>query len=461
MPDLLLAPDGWRKEQVLWIDSAGLVAGIGPPPEGFPEGVPVERLPGRVLLPGLVNAHSHAFQRALRGRAESRGDGPDDFWSWRSRMYHLALTLSPEQLRVVSRMAFLEMLLSGITSVGEFHYLHRSPQGTPYSDPNLLAGEVIGASDELGLRIVLLRVAYARAGQERAAEGAQLRFCDGSLDAFAKASEQLEAAIRNRPRVSMGLAPHSVRALPRDWLRPIGELALRHGWVVHMHLSEQPREVESCRAEHGGLRPVELVATEGLLSPAFTAVHAIHLSPEEIRSLGRAQSTVCACPSTERNLGDGVVPAVDLLAAGVPLALGSDSQATVDLLEDARELELHLRLTRGARCLIGAADADSSRQARVLWEAATIGGARSLGLPVGNLEVGRPADFFTLALEDPSLAGSSGATLLASIVFGASPRAVREVAVGGRWLVRQGRHAAQEEILSDFSRVQEELWAQI
>jgi formimidoylglutamate deiminase len=456
LPDLLLTPDGWRQGEALWIDSQGAVAGIGPPPGG----VPIERLPGRVLLPGLVNAHSHAFQRALRGRAESRGAGPDDFWTWRSRMYHLARTLSPEQLGIVSRMAYLEMLLSGITSVGEFHYLHRTPEGTPYSDPNLLAGKVLEAADELGLRIVLLRVAYARAGERRAAEGAQLRFCDGSLDDFSKACEQLERQVRDLPRASMGLAPHSVRALPRDWLQPIGKLAAAHGWVVHMHLAEQPKEVEACRAEHGGLRPVELVAAEGLLSPRFTAVHAIHLTPGEIASLGRAQSAVCACPTTERNLGDGVVPAPELLAAGVPLALGSDSQATTDILEDARELELHLRLTRGARCLLGPAGGDPSSEARVLWDAATRGGARSLGLPVGALEAGRPADFFTLALADPSLAGASGESLLASIVFGASPRAIREVAVGGRLLIQEGRHAAQEGIVADFAKVQEEIWAQ-
>jgi formimidoylglutamate deiminase len=175
--------------------------------------------------------------------------------------------------------------------------------------------------------------------------------------------------------------------------------------------------------------------------------------------LGRAPSTVCACPTTERNLGDGVVPALELREAGVPLALGSDSQATIDLLEDARELELHLRLTRGARCLLGAADAGAPEPARVLWNAATQGGARSLGLPVGALEPGRPADFFTLALEDPSLAGASADTLLASVVFGASPRAVREVAVAGRFLVREGRHPDQDRIVADFGRVQEELWA--
>jgi formimidoylglutamate deiminase len=336
--------------------------------------------------------------------------------------------------------------------------LHRSTEGTSYADPNLLAGEVLGAADEIGLRVVLLRVAYAQAGAGRPAEGAQGRFCDGSLEAFASAAESLEHQIRDRPLQRMGVAPHSVRAVPREWLEPLRDLASRHGWVMHMHLAEQPQEVAACRAAYG-LTPVEIAIEAGLLAPTFTAVHAIHLAPGEARALGRGSSTVCACPTTERNLGDGVVPAVDLLDAGVPLALGSDSQATIDLLEDARELELHLRLLQGKRCLLGPRGGDASALARVLWGAATVGGARSLGLSTGVLQIGHQADFFTLSLGDPSLAGASGESLLSSVVFGATPRAVQEVAVGGRFLIRQGCHPAQEEVIADFARVQEELWA--
>src|SRR5690606_17370469 len=291
----------------------------------IPDGADVLRLPNRLLVPGLVNAHSHAFQRAIRGRTESREPGreSDDFWSWRERMYHAALRLDPDDLEAVSRMAFLEMVLSGITAVGEFHYLHHPAEGGRYADPDELALRVFHAAKTVGIRIVLLRVGYARAGHDRPAHPRQMRFVDERVEDVIEAADRLAAR-----GIAVGLAPHSVRALPLPWIRAMAEHARRNGWPLHMHVSEQPREIEQCLAEHG-LRPVALLDREGLVDERFTGVHAIHLAPEEIEALGRARANVCACPTTERNLGDGIVPARELFALGATISFGTDSQVEI------------------------------------------------------------------------------------------------------------------------------------
>lgn len=428
---------------------AGGTLHVGPDgrllPEGpVPAGAHVVRMPGRVLLPGLVNGHSHAFQRLIRGRTEyvAAGQGQDDFWSWREAMYRAAEALSPEEVYVASRQAFLEMVLSGITAVGEFHYLHHEPDGTPYVRRNALAHEVIRAAREVGLRIVLLRVGYARAGFRAPENPRQRRFIDKDVDAFLLAVQELIQETRGQPGVSVGLAPHSVRAVPREWLAVLA--GIRGDLPVHMHVAEQPKEIEACMAEHG-LRPVELLEELGVLEARFTAVHAVHVTEKEVRLLGEAGAGVCACPSTERNLGDGIVPAERLAEAGARLCLGSDSQATVDLLDEARQLEGHLRLSQMRRAVLdpggGAVDGLAAR----LFEMATVNGARSLGLLTGTLEPGAPADFFTMDLHHPSLVGASPSSLLAGVVFGADKAAVRDVAVDGRLVVRDGHHPAMEE----------------
>ena len=296
------------------------------------------RLKGRALLPGLVNAHSHAFQRVIRGRTEHRSHHTtDSFWTWREQMYAAANRLSPEEIYNASRLAFLEMALTGITAVGEFHYIHNAPDGSTYDDPNLLAREVIRAAHDVGIRIALLRVAYARAGFEMEANPQQVRFIEHSPDTYLKHLEQLlDAPEMKTGMVWAGVAPHSVRAVPLDYLKTIVNFANERGLPVHMHLAEQPAEVSACIQEYGR-SPVALLDTEGLLSNRFTAVHAIHVSPKAIAALARAGAIVCACPTTERNLGDGVVPVDAYFDAGVRVSLGSDSQIQIDLVEDARE----------------------------------------------------------------------------------------------------------------------------
>jgi len=437
------------------------------------------RLANRALLPGMVNAHSHAFQRVLRGRTEYRTGARDSFWTWRELMYSAATRLTPEDIYDASRMAFLEMALSGITAVGEFHYLHHGPGGEPYDDPNLLAKQVIRAAGDVGLRIALLRVAYARSGFQTEPNPKQARFIEANAEKYLNNLQSLADAVSVSestpeacaPSAWVGVAPHSVRAVPLDYLREVIGYATERGLKVHMHVAEQPAEVSACVEEHGRT-PVALLETEGLLSENFTAVHAIHVTPKAIGGFAKTKAMVCACPTTERNLGDGVVPADEYLKQGVPICLGTDSHAQIDLFEDARELEYHLRLQKLERAVLDGHPAaripessstvpngQVSAPAGRLFDCATINGARSIGAPNGTLDAGQPADFFSVDLDDPSIAGASPEDLLSSIVFAASRAAVREIVVGGKPIVSEGRHLIQDEIVERFGELQKRLWS--
>jgi len=393
-------------------------------------------LAGRAMLPGLVNVHSHAFQRVIRGRTEKRTADRDTFWTWRVAMYHAAMNISAEAMYHVARMAFLEMALSGITTVGEFHYVHHYSNGTPYQDRNSMALAVVRAAREIGIGIVVLRTAYVRAGFGKPSDPGQARFITARVEDFIADTEEL------RKTVAVGVAPHSVRAVPLDYLREVAQYARSNGLPLHMHVAEQPAEVEACIAEYGR-RPVELLHDEGILDDRFTAIHAIHITEEEARFLGT--STVCACPTSERNLGDGAVPAGRLYSAGARICFGSDSNIQIDLLEDARQLEYHLRMNRLERTILPGG-------APGLFQSATESGAHSLQAPGGKLAISRAADFFTVDLDDPSIAGSPRDTLIDNIVFSLERTAIRDVAVNGNLIVQDGRHRLQEEITREFAR---------
>ena len=426
LPDLIYVDGRFQSGRAVLCDSGGSIVEITDNPGD------AIRLSGRAMLPGMVNAHSHAFQRAIRGRTEHRSQhSTDSFWTWREQMYAAANSLEPEDIYDVSRMAFLEMALTGITAVGEFHYLHHSRNGSPYSDPNLLEREVIRAARDVGIRIALLRVAYARAGYQIEPNPQQVRFIEDTPDLYLKNLEQLLDV--NDDMAWIGVAPHSVRAVPLDYLKTIVAFANERALPVHMHVAEQPAEVEACIVEHGR-SPVALLETEGLLSKRFTAVHAIHVTPKAIAALARNGALVCACPTTERNLGDGVVPVDAYFDAGVRVALGSDSQIQIDLLEDARELEYHLRLRKMERNVL------APMLAQRLFDCATVNGAASIGFDGGRITPGAPADFFTVDLNDPSIAGASVDDLLTNIVFSLSQRAVRDVVVAGKRIVEDGKH---------------------
>jgi formimidoylglutamate deiminase len=418
------------------------------------------RLPNRAILPGFVNVHSHSFQRVIRGRTEHRtATQHDTFWTWRESMYHAANLLSPDAIYHAARMAFLEMLLSGITTVGEFHYLHHAPGGTPYEDRNLLAFQILRAADEVGIRIALLRTAYVRAGWHKADDPRQARFITSRVDDFLADTDRLRASIPNvcKPgRAWVGVAPHSVRAVPLDYLCKVAAYARAHDLPLHMHVAEQPAEVDACVGEYA-MRPVELLHEHGVIDSHFTGVHAIHITADEIGDLAKSKATVCACPTTERNLGDGTVPADALYNAGVGICFGSDSNVQIDSLEDARSLEYHLRLNRLERVVL-ALDADRDSLARRLFASTTETGAASLSAPGGRLEVTRPADFFTVDLDDPSIAGAGPDALLNHIVFSLERTAIRDVCIGGDLVVRDGCHPLKDEIVRQFGGVQKSLW---
>jgi formimidoylglutamate deiminase len=393
-------------------------------------------------------------------------------------MYSAATRLTPEDIYDAARMAFLEMALSGITAVGEFHYLHHAPDGGPYDDPNLLAKEVVRAARDVGLRIALLRVAYARSGYQTEPNPKQQRFIEHDPVLYLKHVEGLKADLDQAGDEAawVSVAPHSVRAVPLDYLRQVTAYANEHQLQVHMHVAEQPAEVSACVEEYGRT-PIALLDTEGLLSERFTAIHAIHVTAKAIPALARSGAIVCACPTTERNLGDGVVPADEYFKQGVAVCLGSDSHAQIDLLEDARELEYHLRLQKLERAVLDGGNptvregafADKSEKSTLpngrvsaiavrLFDCATVNGARSIGAAGGALEAARPADFFTVALDDPSLAGASPDDLLASIVFASTRAAVREVVVGGKPIVSEGHHLIQDDVVERFNDLQKRLW---
>ncbi len=454
-PELIYSNGAFQTARAINCDERGFITAIRPAQDVNQ----VTSLKNRAALPGLVNAHSHAFQRVIRGRTEYRTtESKDSFWTWREMMYSAAERLTPEDVYDASRMAFLEMALSGITAVGEFHYLHHAPNGQPYDDSNLLAKQVMRAAQDVGLRIALLRVAYSRSGFETEPNPHQRRFIESDAGTYLKNLEELIEYPGESTTAWAGLAPHSVRAVPLDYLHAIIAFGNQRNLPIHMHVAEQPAEVAACIAEYGR-SPVALLSTEGLLSERFTAVHAVHVSPKGVGMMAQARAIVCACPTTERNLGDGVVPADLYFQNGVRVALGTDSHVEIDLLEDARELEYNLRLQKLERVVLSPETSQTrSALAARLFECATSQGAASIGSPSGSLEDGRAADFFTVDLDDPSIAGAAPEALLASIVFSLSRTAVKDVFVGGKRIVEDGRHAQQEEILERFKKLQNKLW---
>jgi formimidoylglutamate deiminase len=412
-----------------WVDQPCIVVG----PDGTitatlpspPADAMVHDLGPSLLLPGFINAHSHAFQRAIRGATHHRGaQDPSSFWSWREAMYRTATSLSPDDVYDVTRRAFAEMLASGITCVGEFHYLHHQADGRPYDDPNELSHQVQRAAASVGIRLVLLEVFYARAGHGTPPLPEQRRFCDADVDAYLARVDALRLA-----GADVGITPHSVRAVPREALTELARYANAHGLPIHTHLSEQPRENEECLAEHNRT-PAAVFADTGCLerAGAFTAVHAVHTTPQDQRLLSGHH--VCACPTTEADLGDGIVPAVALRDAGARLCLGSDSNAVIDLIQEARLLEMDERLAARARLRL--CDTEG-RLGHALLEAATRGGASALGQAhrLGTLAVGRPFDAVTIDLSHRTLEGVAPEHALDAVFATGTAALVRHVFVGG------------------------------
>jgi formiminoglutamate deiminase len=387
------------------------------------------RLAG-VVLPGFANAHSHAFHRALRGRTHDSGG---TFWTWRERMYAVAARLDPESYLALARATYAEMALAGITCVGEFHYLHHPAGGGRSSDPNAMSEALVQAASDAGIRLTLLDACYLAGGLEGDGHlplgDTQLRFSDGDADAWAARVADLP----ERPGLRIGAAVHSVRAVPAAQLPTV--VAAAAGRPLHVHLSEQPAENAACHGFYG-CSPTHLLADAGALGPATTAVHATHLTDDDVSVLGSTATSVCACPSTEADLADGVGPFPRLRDAGSPLCLGSDQQAMTDLLGEARLLETDQRLVTGARGRFRPAE---------LVEALTHAGHRALGWPdAGRLAPGQRADLVAVATVSPRTAGSAPDQL----VMTASAADVHTVVVDGRVIVSEGQH-----VLGDVGRL--------
>lgn len=438
--DVLVEIEDGRFTRVEPARANSLFSGAATPEKsGFPRvrGETV-RIPG-LTIPGLANCHSHAFHRALRGRTQrERGS----FWTWREQMYAVAARLDPDSYLALARATFREMVAAGVTTVGEFHYLHHQLDGTPYADPNAMGHALVEAAQQAGVRLALLDTCYLSSGFGAPPEGVQLRYADRDADAWTRRVTDLASHHGSTPGVVVGAAIHSVRAVPRDQLGTV--VAAAAGRPLHAHLSEQVAENDACLAAHG-CTPTRLLADAGALSPATTLVHATHLTADDVAALGSATAYACFCPTTERDLGDGIGPSRALHEAGSRLTLGSDSHAVIDLFEEMRAVELDERLATRRR---------GHWSAPELLDAATWAGHTSLGYPdAGRIAVGHRADLVTLDQASPRTAGTGSDE--GTVVFAATAEDVRQVMVGGRVVVR---HSDREEIGHELDAAVGRLW---
>ena len=412
--DYALLPDGLGHDVRLEVeDGRFTVVTPGAAPDG------AQRLPG-VVLPGFANAHSHAFHRAIRGRTHDAGGS---FWTWRERMYAVASRLDPDSYLALARATYAEMALAGVAAVGEFHYLHHAPDGARYDDPNAMGEALRQAAADAGIRLTLLDTCYLTGGLtpdgHTPLAGPQLRFGDVDADGWAARV----AALKPSPGTVVGAAAHSVRAVPREALPVVAEAAA--GRPLHVHLSEQPAENEACLA-HYGCTPTRLLDGAGVLGPRTSAVHATHLGADDVATLGRTGTFACLCPTTERDLADGIGPARALRDAGCRLSLGSDQHAVIDLLEEARALEMHERLASLHRGRFAPAALLAA-----LTEHGSLGWADA-----GTIEVGGRADLVAVRLDSVRTAGSTPEQVLLS----ATAADVDTVVVDGSLVVVNGRH---------------------
>jgi len=415
--------DGRVRRDVLISVTAGRFSAIA-------EGVRGEascHLPG-LTLPGFANTHSHAFHRALRGRTQAEAGS---FWNWREKMFELAERLQPDSYHRLARATFAEMALAGVSAVGEFHYLHHPVLGARYANPNAMGEALLAAAAEVGIRITLLDTVYLHGGL--APDGylelsaAQRRYSDGDVENWAGRVDDLCAG----PNQQVGAAIHSVRAVDPDAMGVIVEWATSRDRVLHAHVSEQTVENDQCRAAHG-CSPTELLLSQGALSPSGTLIHGTHLNSRDVAAIANSGVAVCFCPTTERDLGDGIGPSRELVDAGVPLCLGSDSNAVVDMLEESRLLELHERLRSERRSAFSSA---------ALVGAVSEQGQRALGWPdAGSIALGQRADMVSVSLDSVRTSGFTENTALDTVVFSANTADISHVVVDGELIVADGRH---------------------
>ena len=442
-----LTPDGWTPGVRLAIET-GAIAAIE---TGIAARAGDER--HAILLPALANLHSHAFQRAMAGLAETRGHGADTFWTWRETMYRFALMMNPDDVEAAAAQLYVEMLEAGFAAVAEFHYLHHAPDGAPYADHAEMAGRIVAAAREAGIGLTLLPVFYAHGGFGGAPPKPEQRRFITDLGSFARLFEACERLVEGRPDEAVGVAPHSLRAATLAELADV--VALADERPIHIHAAEQIGEVENCVASLGA-RPVRWLLDHAGVDRRWCLVHATHMDAGETRGLAASGAVAGLCPITEANLGDGVFNAPAYLDAGGRFGVGSDSNVSIGAADELRHLEYSQRLAARSRNVLARPGGSTGR---ALFDAALIGGAQALARSSGSLAVGARADFLTLDADHPTLAGKSGDAILDAWIFSAGNLLVDCVWSGGRKIVRGGRHASREKIGARFAATMRRLCA--
>jgi formimidoylglutamate deiminase len=445
-------PGGWHDKVLLRIGKDGRWAevspGIAQPPAGA-------TLIESALLPGLINAHSHAFQRAFAGLAERRESASDDFWSWRERMYGVALRIDPGQLRAIAAQLYVELLQGGYTQVCEFNYLQHDSSGLAYADPLTLSWALADAADDAGIGMTLMPALYERAGfAQPALRDDQRRFATTAASVW-DAARQIVAS--GRAGLTAGLVIHSLRAAAPDSIAHLRQLAQSFSGPIHIHVAEQTSEVDDCLATTG-TRPIEWLAQAGLLDPRWHLVHATHTVPSEVESVARSGAGVVICPSTEANLGDGLCDLPRWLAAGVPLTIGSDSHATRDWREELRWLDYGQRLALKQRNVSAAPQSGQFSTAERLFALVSDSGAAAAGEPAWGIVKGARADALVVDATDPALLGMPASHTLDAMVFSSPGRPWRDVMVAGRWVIRNHRHRQADRVASAFGAAMAQLW---
>ena len=462
-PRLLWAPQawlpgGWQAQVLLGIGADGRWANVQPGVPTPPGGAQVLAGP---LLPGLVNAHSHAFQRAFAGLAERRETEADDFWSWRDRMYAVALRVTPPQLRAIAAQLYLELLQGGYTQVCEFHYLHHQINGQPYPDPDAMAWALADAAAEVGIGLTLMPALYERAGfQQPRLRDDQRRFAGSAASVWASAgriAERARSSTGGAP-LSAGLGVHSLRAATPVSIHALRGLAEGLDGPIHIHVAEQTAEVDDC-LQATGARPIEWLAREGLLDARWQLVHATHSLRAEVDTVARSGAGVVICPSTEANLGDGLCDLRGWLAAGVPLAIGSDSHVSRCWREELRWLDYGQRLALRQRNVSAAPQAGLPSTAQRLFECALAGGAAAAGLGPWGLQVGARADALVADAGCGALLGIPAGRQLDAMVFSSPARPWQQVLVAGRWAWGPAQAAQAAAVADHYRQVMDELWA--
>ncbi len=420
-PDYIYTAQGIERDMLVSVADDGRITSIEKNEHATLDNL--TRLPNTLLLPGFVNAHSHVFQRALRGHTHRALSEHDSFWTWRRAMYVEAQRLNPDTLYESALRTYKEMVAAGYTTVGEFHYLHHQLDGQPYENPNAMAEAVLAAGREAGIRIVLLMTAYAQSGFNQPPEEGQRRFCDGSVDAYLQRVDDLRIK-----GVSIGVAPHSVRAVPEHWFRAITDYSHMYDLPLHVHADEQVAEIEQCQTAYG-CTPIELLERFGALGPLTTLIHATHANETELTLLAQYKSTVCVCPTTEGDLGDGIAPYTDLMSKDILLAIGSDSNTRLDPIEELRWAEYTARMRYQRRRVLVCEKLASPGP--LLLDIGTHGGAIALKQTTGILAPDMAADFVAIDLSSPSLYGWTQDDVLDVLFFGASSDVIKQVWVGG------------------------------